>query len=99
MLDRWLQSPGAAIGFIFFVIMLAGIYLVNRERAQVQRMRGPRRFTPKWKEHGGVRRKRRRRRTGGFNPVWTERETPSGSERKESRGEDESDPEDTSSTG
>ena len=74
MLDRWLESPGAAIGFIFLVLVLAMIYLVNRERAQVQRMRGPKRFTPKWKDRGGTRRKRRRRRTGGFQPVWSERE-------------------------
>lgn len=74
MLDRWLESPGAAVGFIFFVLVLAMIYLVNRERAQVQRMRGPRRFTPKWRDRGGTRRKRRRRRKGGFQPVWSERE-------------------------
>ena len=90
MLDRWLESPGAAIGFIFFVIMLAGIYIVNRERAKVQRMRGPRRFTPKWREEGGGRRKRRRRRSGGFSPVWSDREAAP---------KDDGDPEDTPPAG
>jgi hypothetical protein len=84
MLDRWLESPMAAVGFIFFVLVLAMIYLVNRERAQVQRMRGPKRFIPKWRDRGGGRKKRRRRRTGGFQPLWSEREKTTESDGGES---------------
>lgn len=91
MLDQLTGSPMAAIGFIFFVIVLGGIYLVNRERSQVQRMRGPRRFQPDWRRSGSPRsRTRRRRRSGGaFKPAWNER--PSGRERNRDAGSGEDD--------
>jgi hypothetical protein len=63
----------AAFGFIFFVVILAGFYLVNRERSKVQRLRGPRRFQPDWNRRSGTRRKRRRRRSESFRPGWSPR--------------------------
>ena len=78
MLDRILQSPTAAIGFIVFVIILGMIYLVNRERAQVARMKGPRRFQPDWRRTGAPRSRRRRRRrsSGTFSPTWNRGREP-----------------------
>ena len=78
MLDRLLESPLSAVALIFFIIVMTGMYLLNRERAKVQKLRGPRRFRPSWKERSGDRKVRRRRRRAGFNPVWTERETSAG---------------------
>jgi len=72
MLDAIFKSTGFAIGFIFFVIVLAGFYLLNRERAHVARMRGPRRFQPDWKRsRAGAPRRRRRSRGGAFQPDWS----------------------------
>ena len=76
MLDRWFESPMVPFGFIVFVAFLAMIYFVNRERAQVRRLKGPRRFRPEWdRRHGGLRSRRPRARSGGeFKPAWTKRE-------------------------
>jgi hypothetical protein len=77
MLERLFNSPTAAIGFIFFVIILFAFYMMNRERAHVQRLKGPRRFEPQWRTRGGSRRTRRRRRgSGQFKPDWNRRSLP-----------------------
>ena len=88
MLDRLLESPMLPIGFIAFVLLMAGVYFVNRERAQIERLRGPRRFQPAWSRKDGRRRRRRRRRTGGqFNPGWS-RSEPAGPPESEDQGRD-----------
>lgn len=96
MLDRLIGSQMAAVALIFFVIVMVWIYLLNRERAKVQQIRGPRRFRPKWRERSGDRVSvRRRRRKDGFHPAWSEREThaDAGSEEiSEGAGSDESPP-------
>lgn len=71
MLDSLFQSTGFAIGFIFFVIVLGAFYLLNRERAHVARLRGPRRFQPDWKRTRAGAPRRRRRSRGGFRPNWS----------------------------
>lgn len=76
MLDRLFHSSGAAFAFIFFVIILFIFYMVNRERSQVQRLKGPRRFEPRWTARGGSRRRRRRRPGGQFKPDWNRRDRP-----------------------
>ena len=79
MLDRLFESQLAAVAFIFFIIVMTWIYLLNRERSAVQRLRGPKRFRPTWRERSGDQKaSRRRRRRDGFHPDWTERETPVG---------------------
>ena len=87
MLDRLLESPMLPIGFIALVLCMAGVYFVNRERAQVHRLKGPRRFRPTWTRKDGRRPDRRRHsRAGGqFKPGWSRDEPaePSESTRKE----------------
>ena len=84
MLDRLIGSQLAAIALIFFIIVMVWIYLLNRERAKVQQLRGPKRFRPKWRERSGDRKAlRRRRRKDGFHPVWSERETTAGAKSEE----------------
>lgn len=79
MLDHLFESSLVAVAFIFFIIVMTWIYLLNRERAAIKRLRGPRRFSPKWRERSGdLKALRRRRRRDGFHPDWTERETPVG---------------------
>jgi hypothetical protein len=85
MLDRWFESPMVPLGFIVFVVFLAMIYFVNRERAQVRRLKGPRRFRPEWgRRHDGLRSRRPRARSGGeFKPAWTKREASEEAPRSE----------------
>lgn len=70
MLDRLLEHPVVALGFIVIVVFMAGFYLMNRERAKVARMRGPTRFQPDWGRTSATGRRRRRRRSGSFSPEW-----------------------------
>lgn len=73
MLDRLLQSPAVPIGFVVFVIVLFFVYLTNRERTHIQRMKGGARFQPDWSRtrRGRTRRRRRgRMRSGEFRPDW-----------------------------
>lgn len=89
MLDRLIESPMLPIGFIAFVLILAAVYFVNRERAQVQRLKGPRRFQPEWSRKDGRRRRRRRSRAGGqFKPSWTRSEPEPPSEGKDPPSDD-----------
>lgn len=91
MLDRFFGSPLGAIALIFFILILAAIYLVNRERAHVQRMRGPRRFQPDWRRSKGPRRRRRSSRRSEFRPTWSDRKNrtapPAGSSEGGTTGE------------
>jgi len=75
MLAELFGNTGFAIGFIFFVLVLGGFYLLNRERAHVARLRGPRRFQPDWKRTKAGAPRRRRRSRGVFRPDWS-REGP-----------------------
>lgn len=69
MLDRFLASPFIALGFVLLIFLLILVYLGQRERAAVDRMRGPRRFSPRWSS-GRSHRSRRRRSEPGFQPRW-----------------------------
>ena len=83
MLDRFFESPAVAFGFILFVFFLGGIYLVNRERSQVQRLKGPRRFQPDWGRTRGGKKKRRAKKRSGFHPSWNPRTDESASDQDE----------------
>ena len=83
MLDRLFDSPALAFGFILFVFILGGIYLVNRERSHVHRLRGPRRFQPDWGRMRGGERRRRARKRSGFHPGWNPRPDDSASDKDE----------------
>ena len=75
MMDALFNSPLFAIGFIFFVLVLGLIYMGNRERAKVSRLKGPRRFQPDWSRTGAPRKKRRWKRDR-FRPEWDRSGTP-----------------------
>ncbi len=70
MLDHFFKHPATAFLFILLVVYLGLIYLLNRERSKVARMRGPRRFQPDWSRSLAGAPKRRRRRGGDFKPEW-----------------------------
>jgi len=71
MMADFFGNIGFAIGFIFFVLVLGAFYLLNRERAHVARLRGPRRFQPDWKRTKAGAPRRRRRARGAFRPDWS----------------------------
>lgn len=60
---------------IFVVLVLAilvVVYLMNRQKAQVERIRSYRRFEPDWgRTRAGSRRRRRRHRIGGLRAEMT----------------------------
>ena len=70
MLDRLLSNPLVALGFIIAVVYLALFYLAQRERSQVNQMRGQRRFSPKWSSGRRHYRRRGAARREGFSPQW-----------------------------
>ena len=77
MLDRLFANPAIIFAsFLVFVILL-GTYLVNRERAEIKRRQGPKRFRPDWgRTRAGDYRKKpgyKRRTGGGFRPQWPDR--------------------------
>ncbi len=88
MLDQLFASPAVFIGSLLLLIILGGTYLLNREKAEIQRRRGPKRFRPDWnRSRAGDYRKKpgyRRRTEGGFRPQWPDRnrdpKPPEGSE-------------------
>ena len=73
-MDRFLESPAVAVGFIIFVVYLVLFYFAQREKANVARMRGPRRFSPSWSSGRTHRRRRSSARREGFKPQWTRRD-------------------------
>lgn len=111
MIDRIFSNPLFAIGFIFFVVCMILVYLGQRERAQVNQMRGRKGFTPKWTSGRRHRRTSLRGGRGSFQPQWNrDRRRPTGRkptapvetrtpERSDSgRAEGESKPEDPETT-
>jgi len=77
MLDRLFANPAVLVGTLLVLVILVGTYLQNRERAEIKRRQGPKRFRPDWSrtQAGDFRKKsRQRRRTGdGFHPQWPDR--------------------------
>ena len=74
-MDQLLGSPAASVAFIIFVVYLVLFYFMQRERSQVSRMRGPRRFSPSWSSGRRTRRRRSSRTRDGFRPRWSREET------------------------
>jgi hypothetical protein len=77
MLDRLFAHPAVLVASLILLVILVGSYLLNRERAEIQRRRGPKRFRPDWSrtQAGDYRKKPgyRRRTGGGFKPQWPDR--------------------------
>jgi hypothetical protein len=81
MIDRIFSNPLFAIGFVFFVVCMILVYLGQRERAQVNQMRGRKGFTPRWSSGRRHRRTSLRGGRSGFSPQWN-RERGRGTGRK-----------------
>jgi len=64
-------SPAAGAAFIIFVVYLVLYYFMRRERSNVSRMRGARRFSPTWSSGRRARRRSSSRTRDGFKPRWT----------------------------
>lgn len=77
MLDRLFANPAVLVGSFLLLVILVGTYLLNRERAEIKRRKGPKRFRPDWSRTraGDYRRKPgyKRRTGGGFRPQWPDR--------------------------